>query len=74
MSNKFQEWVKAKKKYRLSDVQIQMARELGMTPKKFGSLANHKKETWKAPLPDFIEDIYFKRFKKDQPDVITRLK
>lgn len=62
-----QEWVKAKKKYRLSDVQIQMARELGMNPKKFGSLANHKQEPWKAPLPDFIEDIYFKRFKKDRP-------
>jgi len=69
-----QEWVEAKKKYRLSDVQIQMARELGMNPKKFGSLANHKQEQWKAPLPDFIEDIYFKRYKKDRPDVITRLK
>lgn len=74
MSNKFQEWIEAKKKYRLSDVQIQMARELGMNPKKFGSLANHKQETWKAPLPDFIEDLYFKRFKKDRPDVITKLK
>jgi hypothetical protein len=69
-----QEWVEAKKKFRLSDVQIQMARELGMNPKKFGSLANHKQEQWKAPLPVFIEDIYFKRFKKDRPDVITKLK
>ena len=74
MSNKLQEWVEAKKKYRLSDVQIQMAHELGMNPKKFGSLANHKQEHWKAPLPDFIEDIYFERFKKDRPDVITKLK
>ena len=74
MSNKLQEWVEAKNKFRLSDMQIQMARELGMNPKKFGSLANHNQETWKAPLPDFIEDIYFKRFKKDRPDVITKLK
>jgi hypothetical protein len=74
LSNKFQEWIEAKKKYRLSDVQIQMARELVMNPKKFGSLANNKQETWKAPLSDFIEDIYFKRFKKDRPDVITKLK
>lgn len=42
MSNKFQIWIEAKKKYRLTDVQIQMARELGMNPKKFGGLANHK--------------------------------
>ena len=41
-----------------------MARELGMNPKKFGKIANHKQEPWKAPLPVFIEDLYFKRFGK----------
>jgi hypothetical protein len=74
LSNKTQEWIDAKKKYRLSDVHIQMARELGMNPKKFGSLANHKQEQWKAPLPEFIESIYYKRFKKERPDVIGKLK
>jgi hypothetical protein len=53
---------------------IQMAQELGMNPKKFGSLANHKQEKWKSPLPIFIEDIYFKRFKKEKPDIIKKLK
>jgi hypothetical protein len=66
-------WIEAKKRYRLSDIHIQMARELGMNPKKFGSLANHKQEPWKAPLPIFIEDIYFKRFKKEKPDNVTKL-
>lgn len=66
-------WIEAKKRYRLSDIHIQMARELGMNPKKFGSLANHKQEPWKAPLPIFIEDIYFKRFKKEKPENITKL-
>ena len=51
-----------------------MARELVMNPKKFGSLANYKQEPWKAPLPDFIEDIYFKTFKKDKPDIVKKLK
>jgi hypothetical protein len=74
MDDKNKKWIEAKKKFRLSDTHIQMARELGMNPKKFGSLANHKQEPWKAPLPDFIEDIYFKRFKKDKPDVVKRLK
>lgn len=50
-----------------------MARELGMNPQKFGSLANHKQEKWKAPLPDFIEELYFKRFKKEKPEVIKKL-
>jgi len=74
MTDKNKKWIDAKKKFRLSDTHIQMARELGMNPKKFGSLDNHKQEPWKAPLPEFIEDIYFKRFKKDKPDVIKKLK
>jgi len=73
-AEKNKNWIDAKKKFRLSDTHIQMARELGMNPKKFGSLANHKQEPWKAPLPDFIEDIYSKRFKKDKPDVVKKLK
>lgn len=73
MSSKIQEWITAKKKYNLSDTQVQMARELGMNPKKFGSLANHKQEKWKAPLPEFIEELYFKKFRKEKPDNIAML-
>ena len=74
MTDKNNNWIEAKKKFKLSDTHIQMAQELGMNPKKFGSLSNHKQEPWKVPLPDFIEDIYFKRFKKDKPDVVKKLK
>ena len=70
LSPKYQIWIEARNKFHLSHAHIQMARELGMNPKKFGKLANDKQETWKAPLPQFIERIYFKRFKKKQPDVI----
>lgn len=52
---------------------IQMARELGMNPKKFGGLANHKQEPWKVPLPEFIEEIYYKRFKKERPDTVKSI-
>ncbi|MFA7060351.1 MAG: hypothetical protein WC156_05980, partial [Pedobacter sp.] len=47
------DWIEARKKFRLSDMHIQMARELGINPRKFGSLANHKQEKWKSPLPEF---------------------
>jgi len=50
-----------------------MARELGMSPKKFGGIANHKQQSWKAPMPEFIEGLYFKHFKKEKPDVIKSL-
>ena len=47
-----------------------MARELGLNPKKFGKLANHRQEPWKRPLPDFITALYVKRFGKPIPDVV----
>jgi len=52
---------------------IQMARELGMNPKNIGKIANHKQQPWKAQLSGFIERIYFKRFKKEKPDVIKSI-
>jgi len=71
--SKSKKWIEAKKKYLLSDMHIRMALELGMSPRKCESLANHKQEKWKAPLADFIEELYFKRFKKDNPDVVKVL-
>jgi hypothetical protein len=50
-----------------------MARELGLNPKKFGGLANHKQEPWKIPLPDYIEELYFKHFNKKSPDIVRSI-
>ena len=63
----YQIWIEVRKQYHLSHVQIQMARELGMNPKRFGKIANEKQEPWKAPLPAFIEHIYLKRFGRERP-------
>jgi hypothetical protein len=73
ISNKLKPWVEARKKYHLSDAQIQMARELGMNPKIFGSLANHKQEKWKLPLPQYIENLYQQRFGKELPNDVRPL-
>jgi len=70
---KHQPWIDALKRYRLSHAHIQMARELVLNPKKFGKIANHKQEPWKAPLPVFIEDIYFKRFGKRGPENVKSI-
>lgn len=63
-----EDWIEARKRFRLSDAHVLMARELGMNPKKLGKLANHRQEPRKAPLPEFIEQCYFKRFGKERPD------
>lgn len=69
-----EKWMVAQKKHRLSDKHVQMARELGLNPDKLGKIDNHQQETWKAPLPQFIEEIYFKRFKREAPETVKPLK
>ncbi len=66
-------WIEARKRYRLTDAQIQMARGLGLNPKKVGSLANERQEPWKRPLGEFIEHIYFKHFGKAEPDQVASI-
>ena len=69
-----EKWMVAQKRHRLSDKQVQMARELGLNPDKLGKIDNHRQESWKAPLPQFIESIYFKRFKREEPETVQPLK
>ena len=69
-----EKWMAAQKRHRLSDKHVQMARELGLNPDKLGKIDNHRHEPWKAPLPQFIEDIYYKRFKREQPETVRPLK
>ncbi len=66
--NKLQPWVEARSRFHLSHAQVQMARELGLNPKKLGGIANHRQQPWKMPLPKFIEHLYEKRFGKTSPD------
>ena len=70
---KYQPWVDARKRFKLSHAQVQMARELGMNPKKLGGMANHAQEPWKAPLPQYIESLYRKQFNKDKPDQVRSI-
>jgi hypothetical protein len=70
VANRWQPWIEARKRHGLSHAHIQMARELGMNPKKLGRLDNHRQEPWKLPLPDFLEELYFKRFGKERPEVV----
>jgi hypothetical protein len=71
--NKLVPWIEAMKRHRLTDTHVQMARELGMNPKKLGKIDNHKQEPWKLPLPQFIESLYLKRFKRPRPEKVLAL-
>src|SRR2546428_8966776 len=73
MPERLQVWIDARRRHRLSDAHVQMARELGLDPKKLGKLDNHEQEPWKAPLPEFIERLYLKRIGKRRPDVVVTI-
>src|SRR5271157_2080233 len=68
-----QPWIEARKRFRLSHAHVQMARELGLNPKKLGKLANHDQEPWKLPLQDFIVKLYIKRFGRARPEAIRSI-
>jgi len=53
---KLQPWLEAGKQFKLSHAHIQMARELGMNPRNFGSLANDRQEPWKLPHKGIYND------------------
>ena len=70
---KLQPWFDARRKFKLTHAEVQMARELGMNPKKFGSLANERQEPWKSPLNVFISNCYHKRFNRHSPEQVRSL-
>jgi hypothetical protein len=66
-------WIDARRRHHLSHAHVQMARELGMNPRKFGKIDNHRQEPWKAPLPIFIESLYYKRFGRERPETVVTI-
>ena len=65
-------WTSAKKICRLTARQVEMARRLGMNPKKLPGLLPGPHERWKLPVAEFIEECYRKRFGGDPRDQAPR--
>lgn len=61
-SHREEAWRNAKKICRLSRRQVEMARALGMNPKKLPGLRPSPQQRWKLPVGEFIEACYWKRF------------
>ncbi len=72
-NQKMQAWIDARKRHRLSHAQVQMARELGMNPKKLDKKDSHDQEPWKMPLREYIEHLYLKRFGKECPNTVLSI-
>src|SRR5918996_1002741 len=73
LPERLQGWIDARTRHHLSHAHVQMARQLGLNPKKLGKLDDHRREPGKAPPPGFIERLYLKRFGKRRPGVVVSL-
>ena len=72
-NQKMQAWIDAGKRHRLSHAHLQMARELGMNPRKLGKSDNRDQEPWKVPLREYIEQLYLERFGEERPDIVLSI-
>ena len=55
-------WAEAKKRCRLNSATIQMAKELGLSPKSLLKNIPNKNQQWKAPVYEWIQDMYEDKF------------
>ena len=55
-------WDEAKRRCRLSNEDIRMAKELGMSPRGLIKNIPSKAQRWKAPVNLWIRNLYAKRF------------
>lgn len=58
------EWAEAKKKCRLNEETIKMAKEMGLNPRDLIKNIPSKSEQWKAPVGVWIREMYEKRQEK----------
>ncbi len=57
-------WAEAQRKCRLSDEVVRMAKELGMGPRGLIKNIPNKSELWKAPVEEWVRELYQKRMEK----------
>jgi hypothetical protein len=58
------DWARAKQLCRLNMEDIRMAKELGLNPRKLVKNRPNPHELWKAPIKDWIHELYRKRQEK----------
>ena len=58
------QWQEAKKKCRLNQDDIALAKRLGLNPRSLMENIPNKSEPWKAPVKDWLHEIDEKRQKK----------
>jgi hypothetical protein len=69
-----EKWARVKRQCALTDAHVQMARELGMNPKRLAESASTEQGLTQSSLAQRIESLYLKRFNKPRPDIVVPLR
>lgn len=64
MAYKQELWDEAKKRCRLNEEDMRMAKEMGLNPKSLIKNIPNKNEQWKAPVKVWIREMYEERQEK----------
>jgi hypothetical protein len=73
-ADQLQSWVKVKRQGALTDAHVQMARELGMNPRRLTESESIAQGLTQPSLRQRIENLYLKRFKRPLPDAVAPLR
>ncbi|MHC4538184.1 MAG: hypothetical protein ACYTEK_17110 [Planctomycetota bacterium] len=57
-------WAEAKRRCRLNDEDIRMAKEMGLNPRSLIKNIPSKNQQWKLPVKDWIREMYQERQEK----------
>jgi len=63
---KAERWKETKARCRLSDEAVTMAKEMGLNPLSLIKNIPNKNQLWKAPVEDWVRDMYEKRHVKSK--------
>jgi len=66
------DWAEAKTRCRLSMVEVQMAKELGMKPRSLIKNIPNSNQLWKSPVKEWVRDLYRKKFGDRKPKMPDR--
>ncbi|GMU52485.1 MAG: hypothetical protein AMXMBFR33_16310 [Candidatus Xenobia bacterium] len=62
-----EQWIDARQKHRLTNEQVQMARELGLNPRRLDQVSGDK------PLAEYLAALYQERFGRDCPEEVVSI-
>lgn len=71
--DKYQVWIDARKRHKLSHATVHMARQLGMTPEGVDKLARASQHPGKPMLADVIAKRYLEKFGRPGPPQVLSI-